>query len=178
MPRRHVGVCGEGNVLDGLGFAGRAFDEEFAGLPVQILFAALQQMSGNLFGLIADLTRRHGGSRAGDGCAAAGVGSQAIGSGVGVALLHGHIGCRNSQLLSDDLRIGSLMPLSLALGSHAAHGLARGMNANLAAVEHLDAGDVEGMGRPGADSFHEAGNTDAHQLALFALLLLLLRSAS
>ena len=29
------------------------------------------------------------------------------------------------------------------------------MNANLATVEHLDAGDIEGMGRSGADNFHK-----------------------
>ena len=114
-PLRHIGVCGEGNVLDALGLAGRPFDKEFARLPVQILLAALQQMSGDLFGLLADLARRHRRSRTGDGSAAAGVGSQAIGSGVGVAFLHRHIGCRNPQLLGDDLGIGRLM--SLAPGS-------------------------------------------------------------
>ena len=65
------------------------------------------------------------------------------------------------------------MALSLALGTHAAHRFAGGMNANLAAVEHLDAGDVEGVRRAGPDDLHKAGNADAHQLALLALLFLL-----
>src|SRR5271156_4107460 len=66
------------------------------------------------------------------------------------------------------------MPLPLALGSHSAHGLAGGMNANLTAVKHLDTGDIEGMRRPGANHFNETRNSNAHQLALVALLLLFL----
>ena len=99
---------------------GAPLTKNLPGLPFQIFFAALQQMSGDLFGLVADLARRHGGGGAGDGSAAAGVGSQTIGRGVGVAFLHGHVGCGNAQLLGDDLRVGRLMPLPLALGAHAA----------------------------------------------------------
>ena len=65
------------------------------------------------------------------------------------------------------------MSLSLALGSHAANRFARGMDADLGAVKHLNAQNVKGMRRTRADDFREAGNADAHQLALFAFFLLL-----
>ena len=65
------------------------------------------------------------------------------------------------------------MALSLALGSHAADGFSSGMDANLRAIKHLDARNVERMSRTGTDRFREAGDADAHELALFAFLFLL-----
>src|SRR5438105_3546263 len=65
------------------------------------------------------------------------------------------------------------MPLSLALGPHAADRFAGRMNADLATIEHLDAGNIEGMSGAGAYGFCEAGDADAHQLALLALFCLL-----
>ena len=47
------------------------------------------------------------------------------------------------------------------------------MDANLGAVEHLDAQNVEGIRRAGADDLSEGGDADAHQLAAGALLGLL-----
>ena len=49
-----------------------------------------------------------------------------------------------------------------------------GMDPDLAAVEHLDAQDVEGVRGSGADDLGEGADTDAHQLAPGALLELLL----
>ena len=135
-------------------------------------------MGGDFFGLVADLARRHHGCRTGDGSAAAGVGAQAIGSSVGVAFLDGHIGGGDAQFFGDDLGVGGFVSLALAFGSHTAHRLAGGMDANLGAVEHLDAGDIEGVRRSGTDDFDETGDTDAHQLTACAFLLLLFASAS
>src|SRR5579863_1877263 len=65
------------------------------------------------------------------------------------------------------------MALALALGSHAANRLTRGMHANLSAIEHLDPSDIEGMRRARAYDLHKGGDANAHQLALLAFLLLL-----
>src|SRR5579863_3959922 len=66
------------------------------------------------------------------------------------------------------------MALSLTFGSHAAHSLACRMHADFGAIEHLDASDIKGMGRTSAHDLHKGGDADAHQLALLALLFLLL----
>ena len=47
------------------------------------------------------------------------------------------------------------------------------MDADLGAVEHLDAEDVELLAGTGADDFGEGRDADAHQLAALALLGLL-----
>src|SRR5262249_43265779 len=125
-------------------------------LPFQIFLTAFQQMRSDLFRFLSDLTRRHGSRRSRDGRAATGVGSKPVGRSVRIAFLHGHISRGDAQLFRDNLRISSLMALSLALGSHAAHSLASRMNANLATVEHLDTGDIEGMSRSCANNFDEA----------------------
>ena len=162
---RHVGVGGEGDVLNRLRFARRALHRELSGFPVQILFAAFQKMGCDLSGFVADLARGHRRRRARDGCAAAGVGAKTVGRRIGVAFFYRHVGGRNAQFLGDDLSIGGLVSLSLALRAHAAHGLARRVNTNLGTIEHLDSGDVEGMCRARADDFDKARNTDAHQFA-------------
>ena len=65
------------------------------------------------------------------------------------------------------------MPLALGLGAEARDGLARRVNADLAAIEHLDAEDVEVLRRPRADDLREARDADTHELAAFPLLRLL-----
>jgi hypothetical protein len=57
------------------------------------------------------------------------------------------------------------MSLPLALGSHAAHRFTGRMNADLGAIKHLDARDIEGVAGSSTHDFDEAGNPDAHQLA-------------
>src|SRR6267378_5071606 len=71
----------------------------------------------------------------------------------------------NAQLLGDDLRVRGLVPLALRLGAEPRHRLARGMDPDLAGVEHLQAEDVELLARPRPDDLGEARDADAHQLA-------------
>ena len=173
-PLRVVGVGGEGDLLDGLRLLRRALDHELADLPLQIFLGDLQQVRGDLARLVADLARRHRRRRARRRRRPAGVGAQAIGRRVGVALLDLDLRRRDAQLLGDDLRVGRLVPLPLRLGAEARDRLAGGVDADLRRVEHLDAQDVEVLRRPGADDLDEAADADAHQLAARALLRLLL----
>src|SRR5439155_18830486 len=80
----------------------------------------------------------------------------------------------DAQLLGEDLSVGRLVTLPLRLGAEPRDGLARGMNPDLARVEHLQPEDVEVLRRPGADDLGEARDPDAHELTARALLLLLL----
>ena len=63
------------------------------------------------------------------------------------------------------------LALRFVPGAHDAR--ARRMDADLGAVEHLDAEDVEVLPRPGAHDLGEGRDADAHQLASRALLGLL-----
>ena len=66
------------------------------------------------------------------------------------------------------------MTLPLRLGPKAGNDFSCGMNADLGAVKHLDAQDVEVLRRAGPHDLGEAGDTDSHQLASFQPLGLLL----
>src|SRR4029077_19069633 len=90
------------------------------------------------------------------GSAAAGIGSQSVGGCVRIAFLNDHVRGRDSQFLRDDLSIGGLVSLPLTLGAHAADRFSRGVDADLGAVEHLDAGDVESVRRTGTNGLREA----------------------
>ena len=61
---RHVGIRRKGDVLYGFGLAGSPFHRKLARLPLQIFFTAFQQMSRDLFRLLADLACCHGCGRA------------------------------------------------------------------------------------------------------------------
>ena len=102
------------------------------------------------------------------------VGAQAIGRRVGVAVLDLDVLDREAELLGDDLGVGRLVTLALGLDPDAGQHLAGRMDADLAAVVHLQADDVEVVGRPGPDDLGEAADADAHQLAAFPLLELFL----
>ena len=78
------------------------------------------------------------------------------------------------ELFRDDLGVRRFVALALRLRAEARDRLAGRMDADLARVEHLDAQDVEVLGRAGADDLREARDADAHQLAALALLELLL----
>ena len=80
-----------------------------------------------------------------------------------------NISHRDPQLLSEDLGVGRLVPLSLRFRPEACNDLTRGMDADFATIEHLDAQDIEVLGRTGPDDFREARNTDAHQFAPLSL---------
>ena len=54
-PLRMIRVGGEGAVLDRLGLAGRALHRELPGLPLQVFLGDLEQVRGDLAGLVATL---------------------------------------------------------------------------------------------------------------------------
>src|SRR5690242_8533989 len=172
-PLRVVGVGGEGHLLHGDGARGDAFDLELVVSPLDVVLAGLQEVRGELLRLVADLAGGDSGGGAGGGRAAAGVGAEAVGGGVGVAVLDGDVLDGQAQLFGDDLGEGGLVALALGLHADAHDGRAGGVDADLSAVEHLDAQDVEGIRGAGADDLGEGGDADAHQLAAGALLGLL-----
>ena len=141
--------------------------------PLQVVGADLQQVRGQLPRLLADLARGHRRGRAGGRRAAAGVGAETVGRGVGVAVLDDDVVDRQPELVGDDLGEGRLVPLALGLHADADDRRAGGVDADLGAVEHLDAEDVERVRGTGADDLGEGGDADPHQLAARALLLLL-----
>src|SRR5215475_11718352 len=54
-PLRVIGVGGERDLLNRLCAIGRAFDEELARFPLQVVFMSLEQVSGDLLRLVSDL---------------------------------------------------------------------------------------------------------------------------
>ena len=114
-PVRKVGVGGEGDLLDGLRFRWRPSHEEPALVELDVGLGGLEQMSSDLLGLVAELAADHGGGRATDRGAAAGVGAQPVRRIVGIALLNLNIGRRDAQLAGNDLSERSLVTLALAL---------------------------------------------------------------
>src|SRR5215472_10642570 len=94
-------VSRERDLLDRLCAIGRPFDEEFARLPFEIVFASFKQISGNLSSLVPDLSRRDGTCGAGHRSAAAGVSSQSVGGSVSIAFLDQDITNREAEFLGD-----------------------------------------------------------------------------
>src|SRR6266700_4335757 len=168
-----VGVGGEGDVLDGLGTIRRATDREAALGVLDVLLGDLQQVRGDLGGLVAELAGDHGGGRAADGGGAGGVGAKPIGGVVSVTLDHGDVLGLDAELPGDDLREGGLVALALALDAELEDRLAGGVHAQLRRVEHAQPGDVVLRAVAGADHLSEAGDADPHQLATGAALGLL-----
>ena len=124
-------------------------------LPLQVVDAALQQMRGQVGSLVTDFARRNRGRRARRRRAATGVGAQAVRRGVRIAVLHLDVFHRQTELLGHDLRKRRLVPLTLGLDADADDRRAGRVDANLGTVEHLDAQDVKGVRRPGADDLGE-----------------------
>src|SRR5262249_24760020 len=114
--------------------------------------------------------RRRG---AGDRRRAARVGAETIGRGVRVTFFDLDVLRGDAELLGQDLRIRGLVALALRLRAEAGNGLARGMHADSAAVEHFQPEDVEVLRGARAHDLGKARNADAHQLAALALLGLL-----
>src|SRR5262249_40929633 len=173
-PLRVVRVGREGDLLDRLRPRRRAADRELARLPDQILLGALEEVGRDLLRLVADLARGHRAGGARGRRRAAGVGAEAVGRGVGVALLDLNRRGRDAELLGDDLRVGRLVPLPWRFGADARDRLPGRVHADLRRIEHLDPEDVEVLRRSGADDLGEAGDADTHELAAGALLGLLL----
>src|SRR6185503_14150366 len=170
---RMIGVRGEGDLLNRLRSIGRAADVELSRLPFQILFACLEQVRGNLAGLLADLACGHRARRTGGGRRATGVRPEPVRRCVGVAFFDLHVRGGNAELLRDDLRVRRLVSLPLRLRTETRDGLSRRMNADLSRVEHLEAENVEGVRGAGADRFGEARDANAHELTACTLLRLL-----
>src|SRR5262249_41683650 len=170
---RMIGISGESALLDGLRLLRSALDVELARLPLEVALAYFQQVRGELFRLVADLARGKRARRAGSGGRAAGVSPKAIRRRIRVAFLHLHVRGGNTELLGDNLRIGGLVALALALRAEARDRLAGRVDADLGRVEHLEAENIEVPGGPGADYLGEAADADAHQLTALAFFRLL-----
>src|SRR2546425_7469383 len=99
-------------------------------------------MGRDLPGLVARFPRRHRRGGAGRRRGTARVGAETVGSGVRVAFLDLDVGGGGAQLFGEDLRVGRLVALALGLRPESRDGLARGMEPDLAAGEHLAPGDV------------------------------------
>ena len=134
---------------------GGTFYLELIVLPLQVVDAALEQMRGQSSGFVADLASGDGRRRTCGRRAATGVGAQAVRRGVRVAVLHLDVFHRQTELLGHDLRKRRLVPLTLGLDADADDRRAGRVDANLGTVEHLDAQDVKGVRRPGADDLGE-----------------------
>src|SRR5579884_489852 len=167
---RTIGVGSKREFLNRLALVGRSLDEETPRLPLEVIFADLQQVGGNLLRLFAHFTSRQGSRGTGDGRAAAGIGTKSIRSCIRVAMLDIDIVRRHTKFGGDDLREGRFVPLALRLHADAGQRFAGRMHANLAAIEHLNARDIKMLARAGPNDFGETGDADAHQLTTGALL--------
>src|SRR5262249_59914442 len=74
------------------------------------------------------------------------------------------------QPRADDLRTRCLVPLALRLRARAHDAGAGRVNANLGAVEHLEAQNVEVLRRSRSDDLGECRDSNAHHFAPGALL--------
>src|SRR5262249_16951898 len=122
--------------------------------------------------LVADLACCDGRGRTRDRRRPGRVRAETVGRRVRVAVFDLDVADREAELLGDDLRERRLVALALRLHTDSREYLARWMDADLARVEHLQAEDVEIVGRACPDNFRERADADAHQFAALALLLL------
>src|SRR5262249_24272748 len=104
-PRWMIGVRRKSDLLDGLRALGGAFDEEFPGLPLQVLLARFEQMRCDFPGLVANLPGGNGRRRPRSRSTAAGVRAETIWSRVGVAFFDLNISHWDPQLLGEDLSV-------------------------------------------------------------------------
>src|SRR5260221_430047 len=171
--RRAVRIGRKRQLLDGLTLARRSLHIEAPRLPLQILLAYFQQVCRNLFGLVAHFPCSHRRRSAGHRRTAAGIGAQSIRSSIRDSMLDIDIVRRHPEFCGDDLRKGRFMSLPLRLHADAGENLAGGMDANLAAIEHLNACNVEMFVGASAHDLRKGGDADAHQFTtrtLFGLL--------
>src|SRR5262249_27324698 len=106
--------------------------------------------------------------RAGHRCRTRAIGAKTIGCRVGVTLLDHNVIGRYADFGGNDLSPSCLVPLALALRSHAGDAGTRRMHTNLAAVEHGYAEDVAVPRWSGTNDLSEEGNADAHDLPCLA----------
>ena len=114
-PLRMVGVGGEGDLLDGLRLrSGAPLTENLPGSHSRSSARTSSRCAAIFLALSRILRAAIAAGGARGRRRAAGVGAEAVGRGVGVALLHLDVRGRDAQLLGDDLRVGRLVPLALA----------------------------------------------------------------
>src|SRR5947209_20239845 len=80
---------------------------------------------------------------------------------------------RHAQFGANDLGKGCLVSLALRLHTNTGQNLARGMDAYLTAIEHLNTRDIEVLARSSPDDLGEGRDANAHQFTtrtLFGLL--------
>src|SRR2546422_9574709 len=151
-----VRVRCEGDLRHRLRLVRYSFHLELVILPLQVVRAHFEQVGGDLLRLGPYLPRRDRGGRPGDRGAPTRVCAESVWCGVGVSLLDRNVLGGDPEFLGQDLRIRRLVTLPLGLRAEASDRLARGMNSDLAGVEHLEPEDVERMGRSRADDLREA----------------------
>ena len=95
-------------------------------------------------------------------------------SSISVPFFHYNVIRGNPELFCDDLRVSSLVPLSLRFGTEPSDDLSRGMNPDFCTVEHFQSEDIKVVRRSSSDDLSKAADADPHELALLALLFLLL----
>ena len=96
-------------------------------------------------------------------------GAAAVRDGARVALPNVDPVHRQLERRGQYLREHCLVALALGLDADPDDRGAGGMDPDLGGIEHLDADDVEVVGRPGAHDLRERRDADAHQLAAGAL---------
>ena len=93
---------------------------------------------------------------------------------VRIAVLDGDVRVRDAELVRHDLRERRLVPLTLRLDAELEHALAGRVDTELCRVDHRKTRDVADLRHAGTDDLGERREADAHDLALGALLGLLL----
>src|SRR5262245_28970356 len=124
------------DLLHALEFLGQALDAEAVDIPFEIALVYLQEVGRDHLRLVADLARGHGNGSACNRRRARTKGADTVGRRVGVALFHHDVIGWDADFGSEDLGIGRLVPLALRFAAHARDRRARGVHADLAAVEH------------------------------------------
>ena len=107
-------VGGKGDLRHGLEALGIALDLEAVDVPFEVVVVHFEEIGGDHLRLGPDLAPGHGGGGAGDRRRARAVGAEAIGRGVGVALLDGDLVGRDADLGGEDLGEGRGVALALA----------------------------------------------------------------
>src|SRR5262249_55963256 len=161
-PLGMIRISRKSDLLDRLGLRRIASHEELARLPIEIYFIRLQQVGGDLFRLVENFPRCYSGGGPCRRRTTACIGSEPIRSRIRIPFLYRDMIYRNSQFLRENLRVGGLVTLPLRFGTKAGDDFSSGMNADLGAIEHLDAQDVEVFRWPGAHDLGEAGDADSH----------------
>src|SRR5260370_38360754 len=169
---RYVGISGERNLLDRLGFTGCTFDIEFCWFPFEIFFIDFEQVPRNLSRLFANFAGSHRSSSSSYRSAATGVSTKARWCGIRISFFDRDVSNWNPKLLRDYLSKSRFMPLPLSFSPHPCNRLAGGMNSDFTAVEHFDTDYVEGVRWSCSHNLSKAGNADPHQLAFPAFVFL------